>query len=558
MDDVARVKDAIDAIAYISAYVPLKKTGGQYQGRCPFHDDKSPSFSVRADGVFHCFGCGAGGDILRFIELKEGVEFREALRRAAEFAGVALSEASTAGGPDRDTFAAGVALLENAATYFHRMLLQSTRAQAAREALEQRAFAPDLWERFQLGYAWGLEDDWTALVRKKGWSLDLAMRLGLINQSGNRDRFRHRLMFPIRDATGRAAGFGGRRLDEADSPKYINSPDSPWFRKGKLLFGLDQAREAWRAGKRAVLCEGYTDVMRLHAVGITEAVAPLGTAITAENAARVAAHADVVVLAFDADAAGERAALNAWALLVARGVEVRRLLLPEGQDPDDFVRAAGADAVQAALAAAPLFWPHLLASRVEAAPDLRARHEAVTAILERLAELADPVLADMLAGELAAAAAVSADAIRERLAKARRPGKSNATPMQTVEEAQAPNAIEAKLAAWVLRHPEDRLRLAGMLADLQLHPWLRLVLTGGHDASPAYQQWLGRVGHQEPIRADLDALVATVAEEARRRARRRELAALERERSALVQAGRSDEARSKIAAMQALIRQDRA
>lgn len=548
MDDIDRVKEAIDPVAFISTFTPLQRRGNRYWGLSPFTNEKTPSFTVRPDGLFYCFSTGTGGDIIRFIELKEGLGFRDALERAAEFAGVTLS--SKEAGPDqRDKGAlkaAGYDLLRHAAMYFHRMLLGSSKAEAARNALLEREFEQTAWEAFQLGYAWGETDDWTELTRKKGWSLDVSRQVGLTHANQNRDRFRHRLMFPIFDTRGQTAGFGGRRLNEAEDAKYINSADSLWFHKGQLLFAYTLAQPAWRSHKRAILCEGYTDVMRLHGAGYSEAVAPLGTALTAQQAARIGAHVQSAVLAFDGDAAGAKAALNAWSLLVQRGVEVLVLDLPAGEDPDSLLRKQGREAMQGRLDGAAVFWPSFLERTIRDCPDVAQKRRQIELVVDKIAGFSDTVLAELLADELAQAAGISGSAIRSQLHRQQRPMLPIAAEPRLSRAKLAP--FEEKLATFVLTHPERRFDIVAALAGVDIHPWLKDILAGKTGDAPGFRDWAGRIAHQEPPPEPEAVLLAGVREWVEKRAREQQL----NELNQLIQACRTsgDEAGAQAALKQ--------
>lgn len=533
-DDIQRVKDAIDPIAFISTFTPLTRRGNRYWGLSPFTNEKTPSFTVRPDGLFYCFSTGVGGDIFRFIELKEGLSFREALERAAEFAGVALTK-QTAGQQALDNKAAGFEMLQTAATYFARLLLESSKAEAARSALREREFSEDIWRQFGLGYAWGSEDDWTNLVRKKGWSLELSRQVGLTQPYQNLDRWRHRLMFPILDSRGQTAGFGGRRLNENETAKYINSADSQWFHKGQLLFAYTRAQPVWREKRCAILCEGYTDVIRLHSAGFAEAVAPLGTALTAQQAARVAAHAQTIYLAFDADSAGAKAALNAWSLLVQRGAKIILLEFPAGEDPDSFVRKFGAGAFADLLQRASEFWPQFLERHIRHASDLSQKRKVIEQITEKLAGFQDIVLAELLADELANAAGVSHTSLRTTLARLRHP-QNQRTPNLPSSRAQlAP--LEEKLAIYLSNHPEQRFELANTLADLEIHPWLNNLLAGRLNSDAGFREWLGRIAHQELPPEPITVLLAGVRQLAQKRSRERRIAELSQKEHDLRNAG---------------------
>lgn len=558
MSDVARVKAAVDAIALISTYVPLRRSGARWIGRCPFHSDRNPSFSVSPEGFFKCFGCGVGGDVIRFVELKEGLGFRQALAKVAEFAGVPLT--ATADAPraaDKAAeHAAGLALLNAAAVYFGRLLDESSKAADARAALAEREIPENAAKAFGLGYAWGEDGDWTKLVKRKGWSIETSIAVGLTASSRTHDRFRHRLMFPIHDDKGRVVGFGGRRLRENEPAKYINSPDSSWFRKGRLLYAAHLAQPAWRETRTAVLCEGYLDVIRLHLAGVSSAVAPLGTALTEWQAATVAARARTVVLAFDADAAGRKAALAAWALLKPRGADIRWLELPAVEDPDSFARRASAEAVRKAINEAPPFWERWLAEEIRAAASREAKQSAIEAILVRLAEWGNPVEAELLAEEVASAAELPISAVRARLTALRQPKRvEGRRRTERVSTAGRPRGPEAVFARFILHHPEQRFQLAERVAGLDLHPWLGRLLFGGDDPDPSYRQWAADERMAEAHEIDIEALIAQLSDLSRRREIERRLKTLRSRHEDLRAAGRFEEARAVTEDIQRLLRE---
>ena len=260
--DIERVRSRLDIVAVVSRYLTLTKAGSSFKGRCPFHKDDTPSFVVSPEkGLWHCFGCGEGGDVFGFVMKIERLSFGEALERLAGEAGVRLSRSSSG---EQESLHA---VMDAASAYFQRALAESPRAARAREVLTARGFPQETWPRFALGYA---EPSWDGLKRHLGRSFDLPSleSLGLVVRSEQRsyDRFRDRIMFAILDLAGRTIGFGGRAFD--GSPKYLNSPATPLFDKGRQLYGISWARDALQASRSAVLVEGYTDVLSLHVVGI--------------------------------------------------------------------------------------------------------------------------------------------------------------------------------------------------------------------------------------------------------------------------------------------------
>jgi DNA primase len=346
--------------------------GASWKGLCPFHHEKTPSFNVRADPpVFHCFGCGEGGDVFKFVMLHEKVSFPEAVESLARRFGVPVPENRFEAGPDRKEREVLHELLDGAARHFARNLW-SGGGTRAREYLLGRGFRKETLERIRAGAAL---DAWDDLLRALGpqHAPSLLLTAGLIlpkqSGQGHYDRFRNRAVFPILGDTGRAVGFGARSLDGTE-PKYLNSPESPVYQKSRVLYGLSWAKEAIREQGRVVLMEGYLDVARALEHGIGEAVATCGTALTSSQARLLRRFTDRVAVNFDQDAAGQRAAQRGIEVLLEEGLRVQVVELPEGHDPDTFLKAEGADAYRRRLDEAPEFMDWLI-RRAAAAHDTR-------------------------------------------------------------------------------------------------------------------------------------------------------------------------------------------
>lgn len=350
-DLVEEIKARVDIVEVISEYVRLKKRGQNYVGLCPFHSEKTPSFTVsQSKGMFYCFGCGAGGDIFTFLMRQEGLTFPEAVERLAERAGIRLEERQQgqAGSSLRREKERLYQINALAARFYHLFLLQHPEAAGAREYLHQRQVSTEAVEKFELGYAPESPSAVVEYLRRHGFKPYEIARAGLSASrypEGTRDRFRRRLMFPIKDIAGRVIGFGGRALDDSH-PKYLNTPETLLFQKGRHLYGLHLAAPGIRRQDRALVVEGYMDAITAWQHGVDNVVATLGTALTVEQARELKRYASEVVIAYDADEAGRTAALRNLSILAGTGLKVRILLLPEGKDPDEFLKARGGEAFQ--------------------------------------------------------------------------------------------------------------------------------------------------------------------------------------------------------------------
>jgi DNA primase len=355
-DSKERVRDAVDIVALVSARTELRRAGpNSYEGLCPFHDERTPSFSVEpAQKVYYCFGCEAKGDAFTFVQETEGVDFKGALELLADRCGVELQV--EAEDPEeakrRQRRERLLALLVRTAAYYERQLWEANEARHAREYLEGRGLGEEALRSFHVGYSPSAWDRVLMGSRRAGFSEQELYVTGLAQRSkqGLYDRFRGRIMFPLADVRGRVLGFGARAMRDEQGPKYLNTSDNDVYHKGQHLYGADLARlHATRAGE-VVLCEGYTDVIALHQAGMRNAVGLMGTALTAEQVGELARMASRVLLALDADSAGQEAMLRASKLAARRKLELRVVELPEGADPADLVQREGVEAMNAAVA----------------------------------------------------------------------------------------------------------------------------------------------------------------------------------------------------------------
>jgi len=412
---IAQVRDATDLVEVVGDHVKLRKRGRKYEGLCPFHEEKTPSFSIDPDkGLYYCFGCHQGGDAINFIMQLERLSFPEAVERLARQFGVHLPPASPGARRRRQTSDRLRTVLEEAQRWFSEQL-EAPAGAGARSELERRGYGKETWRDFGFGYA---PDDWRQLLehlsRRHPEGVIVESGLAVQPDSGKNpyDRFRDRLTFPVRDSEGRLIAFGGRILGDGE-PKYLNSPESPLFHKRSTLFCLDRARRAIADESEAVVVEGYFDCFSLHLVGITHVVATLGTALTADHARllrrRVGADGRVV-LCYDADTAGRRAAATAAGVLLEAGVAVAVVGLPPGTDPDDVVRAEGGDAARALLAEP----SSLVEFLVEDLPDERAaRQREATELAALVGSARDPHIRDELFMELTQRIGFSQDVLRD-------------------------------------------------------------------------------------------------------------------------------------------------
>jgi DNA primase len=410
-DKIAEIRDSVDLVALISEYVPLRRQGARFVGLCPFHQEKTPSFGVsRGKSFYYCFGCQASGDAISFLRHVEGLGFSEAIAKLAERTGIELPRSDDPMQAQIER-ARGVRerlseVMAQARAFFEAALEQAEHAELARAELEKRGVSPELARRFHLGYA---PLAWDALARhltQKKIDLQDAVEVGLIaprrQGGGFYDRFRHRLMFPVADQHGRLLAFSGRALpvpegqpaEQAPPAKYINSPEGPLYKKGQVLFGLDNARVAIRKRNQALLCEGNFDLIALHQAGFEHTLAPLGTAFTLEQARLIRRFAEEVVVIFDADAAGRKATRAAFELLETAGIRGRAVRLPEGHDPDSFLREQGAESLRARVGAAPPLIDFIIDELRDGAGDAAARARAIQSLGPLLARIESPVERD--------------------------------------------------------------------------------------------------------------------------------------------------------------------
>ena len=421
---VAEIKSKLPVADIVGETVALKRAGTVHKGLCPFHAEKTPSFIVTPDReTWHCFGCGEHGDIFTFLMRRDGLDFREALARLAERAGVELSQHTAREDRHRRRLREA---LEAAIAWYREVLLQARQAHRARTYLAERGLSDETLERFGIGYALNTWEAMSKRLRAKGFTDDELSGAGLASPStrgGVYDRFRGRIIIPIRDASGRAIGLGGRILPEGEGPKYLNSPATALFDKSRTLYGIDLAKGAIRREKLAVIVEGYTDVMAAHQAGFVNVVASLGTALTAGQVELANRYADAVALAYDVDLAGETATQRG--LLEELGPvvsKVRVIRIPAGKDPDELIRT-DPDQWRKAVADAAELLPYFM-QRAAGEVDLRqaqGRSGYTRRMLDLLRRLPDRVEQDSYVPQLAQLAGIDERILRDELSRGGRP-----------------------------------------------------------------------------------------------------------------------------------------
>ncbi len=351
IEDIRFRNDIIDVVG---SYLSLSKKGATFKALCPFHKEKTPSFVVNAQRqIFHCFGCGVGGDVFKFVMMHEGVDFGNAASILAQRSGIRLE--FDEGDGNKDDKSALYSMMEQLAGFYHRVLTESAAGKAGKDYLEKRNLLGDAAASFRLGFAPDMWDSTLKWAAKHKFSTAQLEAAGMVvksakSDSGYYDRFRNRLMFPIRDLQGRIIGFSGRVLkSDEKSAKYVNSPETPLFSKSHVLYGLYEARKHLVESREAIICEGQIDVIRCHEAGFTSAVAAQGTAFSEDHSRLTRRYADSVVICFDSDTAGQTAAIRTAQVFMSGGLVVRIASLPEGEDPDSFISKQGPESFRSIL-----------------------------------------------------------------------------------------------------------------------------------------------------------------------------------------------------------------
>jgi DNA primase len=538
-EDIARVRAATDLVAVAGEHMALKRVGRRWQGLCPFHAERTPSFSINPEqGLYHCFGCGVGGDAITFLREIEHLEFAEAVERLAARAGIHLRyEEAAEASAERLRLARLKDVVARAVEWYHGRLLSAPDAAAARGYLRARGYDGDVVRTYRLGWA---PDEWDALARSLRLPDDVLRDtgLGFVNRAGRQqDGFRARVLFPIFDQRGDPVAFGGRALPGGAGPKYKNSPETPLYRKSRVLYGLNWAKAAVVAVQEVVLCEGYTDVIGLHQAGVPQAVATCGTALAEDHLRLIRNFARRLVLAYDADAAGQAAADRVYEWERRFEVDVAVAAFPAGEDPADLARR-DPEALRAAVASARPFLAFRL-ERALAAADLRTpegRARAAQSALAAIAEHPDDLVRDQYLMQVADRTGLDPDRLRARLARGGRrspdPGDgSGPRPAGSAPASPAPvSGPELEALRVAVHRPEE---MAARLDEVLFADPVALAayraLAGAptlHDAiagaagggEPAAGALLQRLAVEDDDGADAADVAARLAETAARRA----------------------------------------
>lgn len=450
-EDVRAANDIVDVIGN---YITVKRAGSTFKALCPFHREKTPSFNINQQRQsYHCFGCGASGDVFKFIMEHEGVDFMTSLKMLAERAGISLNFSRGASGQSGNAevlrqIHAGLADL------YHGILKDSPAGRAALDYLESREIDRETIAKFKIGYAPNRDMvlDW---ARKKDFNADLLDKAGVLIRKGPQsfDRFKGRIIFPICDQLGRVIGFSGRIFDESQSPaKYLNSPETPIFKKSRVLYGLHLARKNIIDTRRTLLCEGQIDCIRCHMHGFENAVAPQGTALTAEQSRTMKRLADQVVLLFDSDAAGRKAALRSSEVLLAEGLDVAVASVPDGTDPDTLLRGQGPAALEIILAASKSAVAYLIEqyARIEDLESSAGIMRASRGAISLISKSDSAVMRDQMKSEAAKILGVSESAISKDLSAADSTNKRPQRPRKKHSE-YPPEELQVLLSLY--QHP---------------------------------------------------------------------------------------------------------
>jgi DNA primase len=513
-DTIEQVRAASDIVDVIGGYIPLKRAGANFMALCPFHREKTPSFNVNPTRQFyHCFGCHKGGDVFAFVRDYENIDFLDAVRRLAERARIPIeTEAQPGGAEARHVKDRLLQLHEQIAARWQTALTSDPGAGVARDYLAKRGVPAEAVELFRIGYAPDAWDDTVNWAKSKHYETSLVEQAGLVVRKEGSDhyydRFRGRLMFPICDEQGRVIGFSGRILSGDEKvAKYVNSPETPIFTKGKVMFGLDKSKRAILETHSAVICEGQLDLIACFMAGVKNVVAPQGTALTGDHARILKRYAEEVVLCFDSDNAGQKAAVRSLDSLLACGLNIRVAMVPAPHDPDSFIKENGGPAFEGLIRKAQGFFDYYL-DRLCATNDLstdKGRRLVVREMGEAVRKTGSAILLDTYTQKTAARLGVSAQAVRSDFGKSRVAASGAEEPEQDAETEALPKPPLQE--CWLLRLLLETDELVDWIfkrLDLQWigDPAAREIIAArlrGHEEGnwPGLAAWLSQTGNAQ-------------------------------------------------------------
>jgi DNA primase len=489
---VREVAERLSIVEVVSEYVQLKRSGSNFLGLCPFHGEKTPSFTVNpAREIFHCFGCGAGGNVFSFVMKIEGLSFPESVKMLARKSGIEIEERQLTPSEKKsqDESQQFQRINELATAYYRSILNKGEEGEQARRYLAKRSVESDISEAYRLGFAPDRRDGLVKHLKNNGVDLEIALKLGLIRKSetGWYDLFKNRLIFPIRDARGQVIAFAGRVLDSS-LPKYINSPESPLYHKSSVLFGLDMALPAVRTEKAVIIVEGYFDHLALYRSGIRNVVATCGTALTLFHAGLIKRHAERVYTLFDSDSAGKKATIRSMELFLEQRIPAYVITLPAGDDPDSFMEGnpfeAFAERLKNSRPAFEFFVRSLLAETPPDSVDNKVR--AIDEIVPRFRKIADPVERDLYEKEICRLMGITPHSFRKRMSGMNLTAQDSRTDPK--QKSAVPDNSQETLLAVLVNYPEARLEVVRTGAEnmfsgshLELAYMLLDALSGGED-----------------------------------------------------------------------------
>ncbi len=470
MDFIEQLKSQIDIVRVVSDYVRLRRFGQRYSGLCPFHNEKTPSFSIYAEHqFFKCFGCDAKGDVIKFVEMIERLTFWEAVKKLADMHGIPLPKRSQ-GGDEETRLRAAVYEMHEIAVEHFRANLRSANGERVRHYLGDRGVTRESAEHFLIGLSDGGGRTLARLLEQRGYDGAQMEASGLVGRRDDGsfyDRFRNRLMFPIQGESGKIIAFGGRALDPDEKAKYLNSPETPVYRKSHVLYNLNRAKEGARQSDRIVMVEGYMDVIGATQAGVTEVVAPCGTALTVEQIRSLKRHSTNLFLNFDPDSAGEKAAERSIKLLLEENVRVRIVELEGGLDPDEYCKAHGPEQYRDRVTRAKNYF-YWLADRARSKFDMRdpqGRVDAFQFLMPGIQSLNDKIERIAVANDLAGYLGIDAGSVLEHFRKTAGDRVERRAPQPKQDPARAVDRI---LLPLLLTNDEARTNLVPYIRDLRI------------------------------------------------------------------------------------------